>query len=267
MFLIIKKRKVKDFIIHYQKYGVDKIYLYDNNDLNGERFEEIIYEYINNNYVKLINFRGKIGNQLRIYNHCYHSNYKSFDWLIFYDIDEFINLRNINNIKQFLTKKKFRKCKSIYLNWIKHTDNNLLYYENKSIFERFPEIYKNKNYCIGKTIIRGNIKTFNSHSCHVLDKRVPKCNGFGKIINFKNLFFCRKPDLKYYYIDHYEFKSTEEFINKINNGDCRFGYGIKNKILRIKRYFEFNQMTFEKIHLMENKTGLNISNYIKYIKK
>ena len=57
---------IKDFIIHYQKYGVDKIYLYDNNDLNGERFEEIIYEYINNNYVKLINFRGKIGNQLRI---------------------------------------------------------------------------------------------------------------------------------------------------------------------------------------------------------
>ncbi len=176
-------------------------------------------------------------------------------------------MRNINNIKQFLTEKKFLNCKSIYLNWIKHKDNNLLYYENKSIFERFPEIYKNKNYCKGKTIIRGNIKTFHSHSCHVLDKRVPKCNGFGKIINFKKTFFCPKPDLKYYYIDHYEFKSTEEFINKINNGDCRFGYGRKNKLFRIKEYFKFNKITFEKIHLMENKTGLYISNYIKYIKK
>ena len=261
----LENNYIKDFVIHYKKYGIDKIFLYDNNDINGERFEEVIYEYIKNQFVKLFNYRGKVNPQLKIYNHCYRVHYKYYDWLIFYDIDEFIYLKNINNIKIFLSQKIFNNCKSIYLNWNKHTDNNLLYYENKSIIERFPETIKNKKYCLGKTIIRGNINTFRTHSIHILDKRVPKCNGFGKNITLKHLF-CQKPDLKYYYIDHYEYKSTEEFIKKINKGDCTFGYGIRIKLLRIKRYFKFNKITLEKIKLIENKTGLNLSNYKKKIK-
>ena len=204
--------------------------------------------------------------QLKIYDHCYKLNYKKYDWLIFVDIDEFIKLKNINNIKFYLSQEKFKSCKSIYLNWVRHTDNNLLYYENKSVFDRFPEKYTVKKYCFGKTIIRGNFKRFHCHSCHVLDKRIPKCNGFGKNITFTNTFFCRKPDFKKYYIDHYEFKSTEEFTIKINKGDCRLGHGKQNILSRIRRYFYYNKITFEKIKLIENRTGLNISYYIKKIK-
>jgi len=32
----------KEFVEHYKKYGVDKIFIYDNNDLNSEYFEESI---------------------------------------------------------------------------------------------------------------------------------------------------------------------------------------------------------------------------------
>ena len=216
--------------------------------------------------VKLFNYRGKTPKQLRIYKHCYKLNKDNYDWLIFYDIDEFIYLKNYNNIKEFLIQKKFNNCKSIYLNWIKHTDNNILYYENKSVFERFPEIFKSKRYCLGKTIIRGKIKNFHSQSTHILDNGVPKCNGFGKIINFRKKLFCRKPDLKYNFIEHYEYKSTEEFINKISKGDCLFGYGIKIKYSRIKRYFKYNKITKEKIYLIQNKTGLNISSFLNLIK-
>ena len=262
----LENNYIKEFIIHYKKYGVDKIYLYDNNDLDSERFEDVISDYIKNDYVQLFNYRGKTPKQLRIYNHCYKLNNNKYDWLIFYDIDEFIYLKNFNNIKEFLILKRFNNCKSIYLNWIKHTDNNLLYYENKSIFKRFPEIFKSKRYCLGKTIIRGKIKNFHSHSTHILDKNVEKCNGFGNIINFRKKIFCRKPDLKYNFIEHYEYKSTEEFINKISKGDCLFGYGIKIKYSRIKRYFKYNKITKEKIYLIQNKTGLNISSFLNLIK-
>ena len=50
---------IKEFIQYYEKIGIDKIFLYDNNDINDERFEPIIEEYINKSFVKLYNWRGK----------------------------------------------------------------------------------------------------------------------------------------------------------------------------------------------------------------
>ena len=73
-------------------------------------------------------------------NACYQKNFDKFDWLIFYELDEFIHLSNYSNIKMFLNEEKFNKCNLIYLNLVCHTDNNLLFYENKSLAERFPEI-------------------------------------------------------------------------------------------------------------------------------
>ena len=63
-----------------------------------------------------------------MFQECYEKNYKIYDWLLFFDIDEYIHLENHQNIKYFLINKKFDKCQSIYLNWIIHTDNNLIYY-------------------------------------------------------------------------------------------------------------------------------------------
>ena len=37
-----ENRYIKEYVEYYKKYGVDKIYLYDNNNPNGERFEEVI---------------------------------------------------------------------------------------------------------------------------------------------------------------------------------------------------------------------------------
>jgi hypothetical protein len=41
-----KNKYIREFVEHYKNYGVDKIFLYDNNELNGERFEEVINDYI-----------------------------------------------------------------------------------------------------------------------------------------------------------------------------------------------------------------------------
>ena len=41
-----ENRYIKEFVEHYKKYGVDKIFLYDNNNVDGERLENIIGEYI-----------------------------------------------------------------------------------------------------------------------------------------------------------------------------------------------------------------------------
>ena len=171
---------IREFVNHYIKIGVDKIFIYDNNNIKGEKFENLLSDYINSKLVKIFNRRGKFHSQFSIYQNCYQKNYKRYNWLIFYDIDEFIFLKNYSNIKDFLNEKKFEKCKSIYLNWKIHTDNDLLYYANKSLHERFPKTYLNNNFCIGKTIIRGNIRKIRIRSTHRLDKKIQRCNGFGK---------------------------------------------------------------------------------------
>ena len=70
---------------------------------------------------------------------CYQKNYQNYDWLIFYEVDEYIHLKNYTNIKKFLTEERFNNCSKIYLNWVFHTDNNLIHYDNRSVQERFPE--------------------------------------------------------------------------------------------------------------------------------
>ena len=45
---------IKEFIDHYKKYGVDKIYIYDNNEINGEKIETILSNYINNGFIEII---------------------------------------------------------------------------------------------------------------------------------------------------------------------------------------------------------------------
>ena len=205
---------IKEFIDHYKKYGVDKIYIYDNNEINGEKIETILSNYINNGFIEIINFRGISVSQILAYNDCYKKNNKLYNWFIFYDIDEYIYLKNYNNIKYYLNSKKFNKCQKIELNWFIHTDNNQLYYENKSLEKRFPEKIKyskylrNKNYNFIKSIIRGNIKNLTINDVHGISNKLSRCNGFGRLVKYN-----QKQDFKYNYIDHYLFKSTNEFIN------------------------------------------------------
>jgi len=42
-----ENKYVREYINHYFKYGVDKIFIYDNNDINGESFDLAIQDYCN----------------------------------------------------------------------------------------------------------------------------------------------------------------------------------------------------------------------------
>ena len=194
-------------------------------------------------------------------NDCYKNNFKYYDWLIFYEIDEYIYLKNFKNIKDFLKQSKFYKCQRIQLNWIFHTDNNLLYYDNRSLVERFPEREKKaKNAKKGdwngiKSILKGHINNIKINCVHTLSHILKSCDGFGKHKKIDGII-TREADFEYYYIDHYYCKSTEEFINKINKGDALFD---DNRMDRIKTYFAYNKITNDKIDLMEKRIGLNLS--------
>ena len=205
---------------------------------------------------------------MNIMNDCYKKNNKKYDWLIFYEFDEFIFLKNFTSIKSFLNDSRFYKCKKILLNWIFHTDNNLLYYDNRSIVERFPEReIKARNKKTGglstvKSIIKGRLKNIKINCIHRLSMKIKGCDGFGNQIELIGIE-TNNSDYENYYIDHYYCKSTEEFIDKINKGCELYSQDKSYKLARIKTYFGYNEITLQKINLIENKTGFDLLEYKK----
>ena len=82
----------KEYVNYYKKLGYNHIYIYDNNDINDEKFESVLSEEINSNYVTIVNYRGLKGRQCEAYQDCYKKYNKYYNWLSFYDFDEFLEV-------------------------------------------------------------------------------------------------------------------------------------------------------------------------------
>ena len=218
----------------------------------NESFYNVLSDYISNKYVEIINYRGKNQVQIQMLNDCYKNNYEKYDWFIMFDMDEFIYLKSHINIKSYLKRIMFLKYDVIYFYRAFHTDNNHLHYYNKSLFERFPKsIY---NIFSVKPILRGHISNIAIYNNHLINENIKYCFSNGE----------KKPkemDFKNYFIDHFYFKSTEEFIDKINRGDSYYNNTYNIKIDKINYYFKSNNLTLAKINYIEKETKINLTKF------
>ena len=144
-----------------------------------------------------------------------------------------------------------------------HTDINQLYYKNEPLKKRFPQtVPKTKpqwKYLEYKTIIRGHIQGLHISHNHLGDESLGGCDSSG-FYRKKYTVSTKKPDRKYYYIDHYYSKSTEEFIIKLTKGDA-FRNDPSYIQERIAKYFGQSEITKEKIDMIEQKTKINLNKY------
>ena len=251
----------KEFVNHYLNLGYNHIYIYDNNDIEGEKFESILEEEIKNGYVSIIDFRGYRNAHKEAYWDCYERYNRNYQWLSFFDFDEFLELRQKMTIIQYLNQKKFNKCKSIKINWLVYTDNNLIYFKNESLSKRFnhPNYNHSMNTYI-KSTVRGNLNlnywkySKNTHSSFY---GFPSCSSSGrKILN--NLPLINPPDFNGAILKHYFTKTIEEFIKKIERGQSAFLYGKPKSYIkeRIELFFSLNKMTIEKLTFIHNKLNI-----------
>ena len=244
---------IKEFIEYYIKLGIDHLFIYDDNDPNTEKMSNII----NNSYAKYVtiyeNNKNLIKLQTDAYNTCYKNNNQKFDWLLMIDMDEFLVIKN-NNLKNYLTKSIFNKCDFIKFNWVLTTDNNLIHYDNRSLFERFKKPYLKSGFV--KSIIRGNITHlgYSIHSPYESPERNITCNSSGKKILYKvmNFDYMVPIDIKYAYIIHFKYKSTEEYINKYKRGYSNWLGNRLNEVLfiKIEEYLRDNNVTLEKLNYL-----------------
>jgi hypothetical protein len=249
----------KEFINYYIKLGVDKIFIYDDNDPNTEKFSDVISK----SEIKYVKIYESLHNLLDSLTSCYNENKNDFDWFIMVDMDEFLYIVN-DNLKNYLLNKRFEKCDFIKINWVIAKDNNLLHYDNRSLFERFKGPYIKTP--IIKSIIRGKIEnlTYSVHSPKYSPLRNVACNNIGKTINNYKSKLTSDINIDKAYIIHFRYKSTEEFIKRYKKGynwvkDKKYlASYLKSKILD---YFNYNQVTKNKVEYIERELHINLTKY------
>lgn len=245
-----ENRYVKEFVNHYKKIGYNKIFIYDNNEINDEKFEDVIQDEIDNGFVSIINYRGLKGKQVISYRDCYKNNNKNYDWLSFFDFDEFLELNPpFTKIQEYLGIKKFKKCQNIKINWIYYDNNTSLYYENRPLEQRLKTRTK-LGRCI-KSTVRGNLPInywFKLGNPHTSLNKFVSCSGSGKLINYSTSIYT-PPDVKLAYLKHYHVKSFEELCIKINRGNADSQNTKLNE--KLKTFFDSHKNDKNKLKIMK----------------
>lgn len=211
----------KEFVKYYLKLGVKKIIIYDDNEINGEKFEDVLKEYIMSGNVEIIDIHGFESAQFPSYMDCYKKYGNQFDFLLFLDFDEFVKIENNIDINTYVYNKKFNKCETIVLNWVMYGDNNLLKYDNRTMIERFTKPIG--NWTRGKSIVRTNIPKLIISSTFMIGINTQYfCDSNGNRLFPSSYYGFEVPNNPKAYIKHFYTKTVEEFCNKINRGDGHF---------------------------------------------
>ena len=278
---------IREWVEHYKKLGVDKIFLYDNNKSweANEHFEDVINDYIESGFVEKIDKRDVVfpDFQASNYNACYNEHKDDYDWICFFDCDEFLELKKFDNIKDFLSQDKFKDFQIIKVNWLSYNDNGNIYKTEGGVQERFPvpsDITKEKiiwENRLLKSIVRCGLS---------LDKMrigihtpIPVINGQPLMVNisypnfremkqdiesktkweyrvcfadgeesfdicFPNCYTPGEPKYDDAVLKHYRTKSCQEYVEtKVNRGF----QDCSKSILNSGTYFYFNEYSDDKI--------------------
>lgn len=256
--VIIKNENkyLREFVEHYLNLGFSNIYLYDNNDYEGEHPNEVIEDYINNGFVIYHNYRNWKVCQKMAYNDCYEKYSKNCDWIAFFDCDEFLQLTRHGNISSFISQDIYDKYNCVFINWLCYGDSEHLYYEDKPIVERFYQPAHNEayfgsipiNYYV-KSIVRTNVKklNFKENVHYPSGNNVLICNTIGQPCLGATFHF---PIYGSAILRHYITKSLEEFMEKTKRGYPDHIVDKERKEIYLKRFFKINKVTPEKIELM-----------------
>ena len=257
-----ENKYIREWVEYYRHIGVDRIFIADNNDT--EKFEDVINDYITSGFVRLYNYRNLQASQNAVYKRIYDENYKSFDYMMFFDIDEFLNLGIYKSVKEYLSLPKLKNADVIMINWKIFGDSDNVNYENKDVRLRFttPAV----NIPDEKEFSRYNRTNYQVKSICACRKPMKEC--FTHKMTFDNGIYVdsdgncinRVDAPSRWAIDHvctnvvlnhYLTKTAEEFALRQRGRALKFmrPYSV-NEI--IQNFFIFNKYTKEKELIIRN---------------
>ena len=200
---------------------------------------------------------------MKAYLDCYKNNKKDFDWMAFFDFDEFLVLKKDKDIHSYL--EKFDDFNCIKINWMIYDDNDIVVGDERPLNERFtrPMEYDKK---VGfnfpqnnhvKSIIRCSVDKFRAgglpHVPIVVDKI---CNADGKNAEYSPF---EPYTFENAYLKHFSTKTIDEFVhNKMVRGLGDRTLKEYMGIVPINEFFKVNKMSSEKNEYLV-KNGFDVS--------
>ena len=256
--------QIKEVFHHYQKLGINKFFLGDNNDKNTETLSNVLGNYIKERIIEIIDLIGIRKDQTEFFGESYEKHKSDCKWMYFFDFDEFLDFSKNNNeptIQTYLSRPTFDKCNVILNNWIISNDNNLVRYDDRTLDERFKSfLYNSEDNRFVKSIIRGNLRynpwTYNETS-HRPKYRIKICDSNGNKVKTYNDVI-NPPKMENIFIKHFVTKSVEEYVEKIKRGHPSENTPLN---LWIENFFKFNKITKEKVKYLERKFNISLKKY------
>ena len=223
---------IDEWVDYHLAIGFRKIYIYDNSknfDLKAWGQRRL------SDNVKVKHFPGK-KKQPAAFSDCSKWAEKDGEtWAAFFDIDEFLHLKNHDSIDDFLIEHGPPKG-AIAINWLEVGTSNATKYEPKPVTLRFPHTIPQyeKNIRI-KTIARvaGLDKFLSPHSARFIDNDTITIDTHGDCVS-GDANLKKRMDVAVLY--HYHFKSREEYVAKRKRGRGTNGMKEYKELLNQAKY-------------------------------
>jgi hypothetical protein len=212
---------IDEWIKYHLKLGFDKIIIYQNDwDFVIDQ-PNVITKQVSGKRIQTLT-----------YNECVKESIGVYDWLAFFDCDEFLVLKKHNNVKLFLND--YNNYDAIGINWVFFGDNNLndINNQNYSVIERFYSRQLSVNSHI-KTILKPSIE------CRMVSPHHQNLKWVDTSYNLNTGPFNKNPVDDIAQLNHYFCKTKEEFIVKVERGRADNG----NK----RQLSDFNSHNFNEI--------------------
>jgi len=213
---------IQEWIDYNLKIGFDHIFIYANN-WNYES---------KNRHVTVFQITGT-AKQVNAYNDFKDTKSSLYNWVAFFDVDEFLVLKQHKDIKSFLFN--YDDCNAIGINWALFGDNGHKWVENNeySVLKRFtkrslPSFNVNEH-------VKSIVKMPSSHLMHV---HAIGTTWFNLNKEIRHGAFNSPVDWSVAQINHYFSKTKEELYFKCNRE--RADTGTHRKFKEHLMYLELN---------------------------
>lgn len=248
-----ENKYIREVVEHNKKLGMDKFIIADDNSLNGEKITDILKDYIDEGFIEIFDIREQHFTQKYFFKMSFDKYKSKCKWMLYFDADEYLEFVDKKvTINNYLSQEKFNKCEAIKINWVMYKNEDLLYYDNRPLKERFPTpTYVKEDVRTVKSIVRNDSRRnpwIRNSAPHEPARGLYSCDSIGNYSPYHHGALY-PPILSYVYLKHYHYKSVEEYARRIKVG--RFN-GTKFDInKKIKMYFERNKYSKVKVELFE----------------
>lgn len=252
-------RYINEWVGHYINLGVDKIYIYDNDDFDKPYIEDFIdQKYLDKCVIKNIRGQQKPKLQQNIYTGFYYKYGKTFDWCLYCDIDEFLD--GVTNIKEWLSTLN---APQVRIKWRLFGDDNIVQRNTYKVYGEFKQVVTHSLHrnlvqkgdleIQGKFILKGWLSNVYISSPHFAsygtrDNIIPSVLPSGRVCNNSGVRIREDYSNETIYLNHYMTKTLKEFVEqKLNRNDA-----VYNQALKLDYFWRINEKTKEKLDFIKN---------------